>query len=177
MGKLTEHFTEDELTYSATAVKYKQSNAPTAEHKQRLKTLCEKVLEPLRTFFNENYRMYKGKEVKYVIINPTSGYRSETVNKLLEKEGYHPSRTSQHCLGEAVDIQVKVVFRDGTKQDVPYTETYSLVKKLVKEGKLVTDQVICEKQGSMVWVHISYTTRKPNRKQFLLYKNGQYIND
>lgn len=34
----------------------------------------------------------------------TSGYRTREYNASLADRGYHPSATSQHCLGEAVDF-------------------------------------------------------------------------
>lgn len=44
---------------------------------------------------------------KYGPVIITSGYRSEAYNESLRLKGYNPSKTSQHCTGEAVDINVK----------------------------------------------------------------------
>lgn len=175
--KLSEHFTKEELTYSDTANKYKKSNDPTPIHLKTLIHTCEYFLEPFRTLINQNFKTYQGKPVKNCYIKITSGYRSNTVNELLRKEGYKPSTTSQHCTGEAVDFDVYIVTDKSNK--LPYTETYNLIKKWVKEGKLSVDQLICEKSGSMVWVHASYKAggASVNRKQFMYYKNGQYITD
>ena len=172
----SQHFQESEFTYSATANKYKQSNLPTPEHKKNLITLCNKVLEPLRELIINSYKEYNNKKVKSVAINITSGYRSETVNKLLEKEGYHPSRTSQHCKGQAADIQVVLIFTDNTKFNLPFSETYKFIKNLVKNKKLIVDQLIQEKQGSMTWVHISYREGN-NRNQFLIFDGKGYRDD
>lgn len=174
---LSEHFTKEELTYSDTANKYKKSNDPTPIHLKTLIHTCQYFLEPLRKLINNNFKTYKTKQVKYCYIKITSGYRSKTVNELLRKEGYNPSTTSQHCTGEAVDFDVYIV-SDKTYK-LPYNETYKLIKKWVKEGKLSVDQLICEKSGSMLWVHASYKAggASVNRKQFMLYKNGKYVND
>ena len=170
MGNLTEHFTEEELTYSDTAIKYGSTNAPSAIHRKTLKHTCEYFLEPFRKLLNEYFmgKPYFGKTVKQVIIKITSGYRSETVNSLLEKEGYHPSKTSQHCTGEAVDLETVLIYTDDTRNILPYQETYTLIKTWVKEGKLSVDQCLQEKQGKALWVHCSYKAGgvPVNRKQF-----------
>lgn len=170
MGKISEHFTEEELTYSDTAIKYGASNKPSAIHLKTLKHTCDYGLEPLRRLFNEEYvgKVMYGKTVKVVTIKITSGYRSNTVNSLLEKEGYHPSRTSQHCTGEAVDFEIVLKFTDGTKTGLPYQTTYSHIKKWVKAGKLSVDQCLQEKQGNAMWVHFSYKAggASVNRKDF-----------
>ena len=176
---LSEHFTKEELTYSDTAIKYKAKNEPTQIHLKTLIHTCQYFLEPLRKLLNEQFKIYNGKQVKSVFIKITSGYRSKTVNDLLRKAGYNPSTTSQHCTGEAVDFDVYILCTDGNKYKLPYNETYKLIKNWVKTGRLSVDQLICEKSGSMVWVHASYKAggSSVNRKQFLLYQNGKYITD
>lgn len=90
------------------------------------------------------------------------------MNSLLEKEGYHPSKTSQHCTGEAVDFEVVLIFTDGTRLGLPYQTTYNHIKMWVKAGKLSVDQCLQEKQGNMFWVHFSYKAggASVNRKEF-----------
>ena len=83
--KLTEHFTLKEFVISATAIRNGLDNTPPAEEVQRLRKLCENVLEPLRMHFGA--------------IRITSGYRSYRVNELIGG-----ARTSQHLYGEAADI-------------------------------------------------------------------------
>lgn len=179
MTNLSEHFTKEEFCYSDTANKYGKNNEPTAVHLKTLIHTCQYFFEPLRKLLNEHYKTYNGKKVKCVIIKITSGYRSNVVNELLRKEGYHPSTTSQHCLGEAGDFDIFVITVDGSKYKIPYTETYKLIKTWVKQGKLSVDQLICEKSGGMLWVHASYKAggASVNRKQFMLYQNGKYILD
>ncbi len=133
----------------------------------------------MRALLNSHFKTYNGKNVKYVYINITSGYRSEVVNDLLRKEGCNPSKTSQHCTGEAGDFDVYISFTDGSKTKLPYTETYKLIKNWVKLGKLSVDQLICEKSGSTTWVHASYKAggASVNRKQFLKYNGKSYVSD
>ena len=85
---LSPHFTLDELTESATALRLGIDNTPLPWEIEALTRLCEQILEPLREHF--------GKPVAV-----TSGYRSPRVNGAV---GSKPS--SQHCKGEAADIKI-----------------------------------------------------------------------
>lgn len=80
--RLSKNFTLAELTKTSTGI----PNNPSDVEIERLKILCEKVLQPLRDEFNAP-----------IIVN--SGYRSQQVNKAV---GGVP--TSQHLKGEAADI-------------------------------------------------------------------------
>lgn len=84
--QLSEHFQLHEFTDSFIARLKGLSNEPTAEAVERLKNLCQQVLEPLR--------QWAGRPVQI-----SSGYRSPAVNRAV---GGVPS--SQHLRGEAADI-------------------------------------------------------------------------
>lgn len=84
--KLTEHFSLEEMTRSATAERHGLKNEPSKEELENLVFLCENVLEPLRLIFGHPIKV-------------TSGYRSKLVN---ERVG--GSKTSQHMSGLACDI-------------------------------------------------------------------------
>lgn len=172
--KLSEHFTKEELIHSDTANLYKINNEPNEIQLKVLIHTCEYFLEPLRKLLNEEYKKYNNKKVKYVCIKITSGLR---VLKLNRKIG--SGDTSQHIKGEAVDFDVILVFEDGTKITLPYTETYNFIKNKVRQGKLSVDQLICESSGGAYWVHASYKAAGAtvNRKQFMIYKNGKYSID
>ena len=86
--KLSDNFSLHEMTNSAIATKRGLSNMPTPEHLENLKTLCEKVLEPVR-------------ELMKCPIKITSGYRSGQLNAYI---GGATSR--QHMFGQAVDIDL-----------------------------------------------------------------------
>lgn len=79
---LSKNFTLKELTKTNTGL----PNNPSDIEIERLRLLCEKVLQPLRDVFGAP-----------IIVN--SGYRSPAVNKAV---GGVP--TSQHMKGEAADI-------------------------------------------------------------------------
>lgn len=169
--KLTEHFTLEEMTYSDTAIKYRASNLPTEQHLNTLKHTCKYLLEVLRDLFNKKFvgNIYRNKKVAKVIIKITSGYRSKTVNALLLEEGYHPSLTSQHCTGEAADIEIQLIYEDGSRAKYPYTETYKQIRNWVNKGEVSVDQCIQEKEGNSVWVHVSHSAwgKTKDRKDFL----------
>lgn len=179
--KLSEHFTKEELIYSATAIKYKVVNEPTPQQLKVLKHTCEYLLEPLRKLLNDNFvgTVYRGQLIKKVIIKITSGLRTKTVNQLLRKEGYNPSDTSQHCTGEAVDIEVVLIGENNVRIVLYYIELYNLIKLWVRLGVLSVDQCIQEKSGGALWVHLSHSAwgRSRDRKQFKVYVNGIYKND
>ena len=86
---ITENFSLEEMTASASAEARHLDNKPNAVQMQNLKDLCENVLEPLRELVGKP-------------ICVTSGFRSEKVN-------YYAGvvKNSQHLFGRAADISVK----------------------------------------------------------------------
>ena len=112
--------------------------------KKNMTTLVEKILDPLRE--------------KIGVIRVTSGYRTPEYNKQI---GGSP--TSQHCKGEAVDIQ-------PLNKDIMYV--FEIIKK-----EFDFDQVILEKNNSGAeWIHVSYKTignRKKAMKAMVV--NGKAI--
>jgi len=82
--KLTKNFTLEELIKT----NHNVNNLPSDFEINSLKTLCEKVLQPIRD--------------KFGYIRITSGYRSAELNKLI---GGSTKPLSQHTKGEAVDFR------------------------------------------------------------------------
>ena len=166
MAKLSEHFTEEEFTYSDTANKLGIKNVPTAIHLGTMKHTCQYLLEPLRTLLCNEF-----KTTVYVKI--TSGYRSTLLNSKIGG-----SSTSQHCIGAAADIEAYYL-KDGQKIVIPFTNLYELIKKWVKEKKISVDQCIQEQSGSSKWVHISHHPwgKTRDRRQFLKYNGKSYTLD
>lgn len=128
MTNLTKNFTLEELVKSETALRKGLPNEPTAEIEVNLKQLAEKVLQPVRDHY--------GKGVKV-----NSGYRSPDVNAAVGG-----SRTSDHCKGQAADIEIP---------GVPNAELAEWIAKNLK-----FTQVILEFYTKGVpdsgWVHVSY---------------------
>ena len=113
--KLSAHFALGEFTRSESAKREGLDNTPTAEHLENLKTLCEKVLEPIRLRFGS--------------INISSGYRGKMLNHFIGG-----SVSSDHCLGRAADIDM-----DDSGTGVTNKEIFDYIK-----DNLEFDQVINE---------------------------------
>jgi zinc D-Ala-D-Ala carboxypeptidase len=151
--KISEHLDLSELTRSDSAKRNGINNTPTPEHLENFKLLAEKVFEPIRTHFKTP-------------IFISSGYRSQALNSLIKG-----SSSSQHCKGEAIDIDM-----DGTNGGVTNKMVFDFIK-----DKLDFDQLIWEfgTDSNPDWVHVSYT-KGVNRKQKLkaVRSNGKtsYIN-
>jgi len=135
---LTANFTLAEMTKSETALRHDMDNTPGEAEIANLKLLAENVLQPVRDHF--------GKGVKV-----NSGFRHPEVNA---KVG--GSKTSDHCQGQAADIEI------------PGVANADLAQWIV--DNLEFRQVILEFYTLGVpdsgWVHVSYVAGD-NKKQVL----------
>lgn len=138
--KISNHLNLAEITRSETAKRNGIDNTPTAEHLENFKLLAEKVFEPIREHFG-------------VPIFISSGYRSQALNAFIKG-----SASSQHCKGEAIDIDM-----DGSSNGVTNKMVFDFIV-----ANLEWDQIIHEfgTDSNPDWVHVSYTKGK-NRKQKL----------
>jgi hypothetical protein len=138
--KISTHLSLSEVTRSDSAKRHGIDNTPTAEHLENFKLLAEKVFEPIRAHFG-------------VPIHISSGYRSKDLNAFIKG-----SASSQHCKGEAIDIDM-----DGSSNGVTNKMIYDFIV-----SNLEWDQIIWEfgTDKNPDWVHVSYTKGK-NRKQKL----------
>ena len=138
--KISTHLSLSEVTRSDSAKRHGIDNTPTAEHLENFKLLAEKVFEPIRDHFG-------------VPIHISSGYRSKALNSFIKG-----SLSSQHCKGEAIDIDM-----DGTTGGVTNKMVFDFIV-----SNLEWDQIIWEfgTDTNPDWVHVSYTKGK-NRKQKL----------
>ena len=113
-------------------------NTPEGEHLEAAKALFENVVQKVRDHFGPT------------VLN--SGYRSPKLN-----EAVRGVATSQHCLGEAADIEV------------PGVANADVANWIV--DNLDFDQVILEfytpGEPSSGWVHVSYKADGSNRKKAL----------
>jgi len=133
---LSKNFALKEFTESVTAIRNSVDNSPTPEHIRNIQLLVKFVLQPLREALNKPIKV-------------TSGYRSESLNKLIGG-----SKRSQHCKGQAADIQFRV---DGVM------DNKAIWDKII-ELELPFDQMINEFEFS--WIHISYN-HEHNRNSLL----------
>jgi hypothetical protein len=86
--QLTNNFSLAEMVKSDTALRHDMDNTPGEAEIANLKTLCEKVLQPVRNHFQTGVKV-------------NSGFRHPEVNA---KVG--GSKTSDHCKGQAADIEI-----------------------------------------------------------------------
>ena len=145
--KLSDHFTLGELIRSETAERKGIDNTPPDDIIPMLKRLCVEILEPIRVRYGVPFR-------------PNSGYRSEALNR--EIGG---SSNSQHCVGEAVDVEI------------PGVSNYDLATWI--KDNLEFDQLIleCYRRGEPTsgWVHVSLKAQgQDNRMAALTYSNRTY---
>ena len=122
---LTENFTLEELTYSATASLKGNANMPGLREIDNLKRLCQEVLQPIRDAYGKPLRV-------------TSAFRSVTLNKAVRG-----AETSQHLIGEAADIVC-----DNN------LSLWNLICKMILEGKISVGQLIDEKNLKWIHVSL-----------------------
>jgi hypothetical protein len=139
--KLSEHLDLSEVIRSESAKRNGISNMPTEQHIANFKLLAEKVFEPIRAHFR-------------CPIHISSGYRSIELNRAVKG-----SLTSQHCQGEAIDIDM-----DSTPNGVTNKMVFDFIK-----NNLEFDQLIWEfgTNENPDWVHVSYESTGKQRKQVL----------
>ena len=136
--KLSRNFTLAEFTKSQTAERKGIDNTPEGEHLDAAKELFENVVQKVRDNFGPT------------VIN--SGYRGPELN-----EAVGGSAKSQHCKGQAADIEVPGVANGDVAQWIVDNCDF--------------DQVILEFYTSGIpdsgWVHVSYKKPQYNRKSIL----------
>ena len=125
--------------YSITATRRGIDNTPGSEELNNMQLLAEKIFEPLREWVRGPIRI-------------NSFYRAPELNKAIGG-----STTSQHCKGQAMDI-------DDTSCHKPSAEMSAWIKE-----NLDFDQMIWEfgDDDNPNWVHVSYVSNVSNRNRCL----------
>ena len=135
--ELTRNFTLSELTKSDTAIRKGINNNPNAEQVEKLKALCENILQPVRDHFGR--------------VKITSGFRSVELCLAINS-----SANSQHARAEAADFECPGVdnaeLADWIKRELPYDQ---LILEFYTPG-----------EPNSGWIHCSYTEGTP-RASFL----------
>ena len=136
---ISKHISYKEGMYSITSIRKGIDNTPNDEQLKNMELIAENIFEPLR--------QYVGGPIK---IN--SFFRCPKLNTAIGG-----STTSQHCKGQAIDI-------DDTYGRMTNAEMYHWVKE-----NLQFDQMIWEfgDDGNPAWVHISYVSPDENRNRCL----------
>jgi len=128
MTQLTANFSLHELTKSETALRMGFDNTPGDVETESLRLLCENVLQPVRDHF--------GKGVKV-----NSGFRSPESNAAVGG-----SKTSDHCKGQAADIEIP---------GVPNAELAQWIMDNLEYTQLILEFYTPGIPDSG-WVHVSY---------------------
>jgi hypothetical protein len=135
--KLSKNFSLEELTKSDTAVRRGISNVPSEDVTNNIQELVDNVLQPVRDRLGP------------VVV--TSGYRSPELNTAIGG-----SKTSDHCLGMAADIEVLGIDNKVTAEYIRDNLLFTqLILEFYKDG--VPDSG---------WVHVSFDP-KDLKKQVL----------
>ena len=137
--RISEHISLKEGIKSHTATRLSIDNTPREQDLVNMKTIAEKVFEPLRLFVGGP-----------IAIN--SFYRSPKLNSAIGG-----STSSQHCIGCAIDI-------DDTYGYKTNAEMFEYIK-----CNLDYDQMIWEfgDDTNPNWVHVSYISEDVNRRRLL----------
>jgi len=133
--KLSKNFTRQEIERSNTAKRLGISNEMSEKHLANMIKLLDKIIQPLRESLGP--------------IRISSGYRGQDLNRAIGG-----SRKSQHCKGQALDIQF---WQDGKMMN-------ELIYEYILDSNIEFDQMINEFDFS--WIHISLVG-VDNRNQVL----------
>jgi hypothetical protein len=129
------------LEKSATAERLEINNKAPPAYSASLQKLIDKVISPIQQHYG-------------IDVVVTSGFRSTQLNRAVKG-----ANVSQHCLGEALDLEVPGIPNDQLAQ-------------WVFDSIPETDQVILEFFVPGIpdsgWVHVSMTDRHPPRRMLLL---------
>ena len=140
--ELTRNFTLSELIKSDTAIRKGINNNPNAEQIEKLKTLCEKILQPVRDHFGR--------------VKITSGYRSPELCHAIGS-----SVNSQHARAEAADFEVVGVdncdLADWIKRELPYDQ---LILEFYTPG-----------EPNSGWIHCSWIDGTPRASRLWAYRS------
>ena len=136
---ISKHISYKEGVYSMTATRLGIDNTPGDDQLHFMEIIAEKVFEPLREWVSGPIKI-------------NSFYRCPELNKAIGG-----SATSQHCKGQAMDI-------DDTFGKATNAEMYNWIKE-----NLDFDQMIWEfgDDDNPDWIHVSYVSKEDNRNRCL----------
>lgn len=139
---ISKHITLLEATKSQTATRSKIDNTPNEVQLEAMRLVAEVCFEPIREHFG----------IPLVV---SSFFRCEALNKAVGG-----SKTSQHCKGEAIDI-------DADGSSVTNKQIFEWAKANLKFDQLINEYP--DETGNPAWVHISFS-KHGNRNQVLTVK-------
>jgi len=141
---LSRNFTLQELIKSDTAIRKGIDNNPNADQVEKLKLLCERVLQPVRDHFGR--------------VKVTSGYRSPELCVAIGS-----SINSQHAKAEAVDFECIGVDNAEVADWVHVNlETDQLILEYYTPG-----------EPNSGWIHASFVEFNPRRQYTRAYREDK----
>jgi len=141
---LSRNFTLQELIKSDTAIRKGIDNNPNADQVEKLKLLCERVLQPVRDHFGR--------------VKVTSGYRSPELCVAIGS-----SINSQHAKAEAVDFECIGVDNAEVADWVHVNlETDQLILEYYTPG-----------EPNSGWIHASFIEFNPRRQYMRAYREDK----
>lgn len=147
---LTANFSLHELTKSDTALRLNLDNTPGPVETEYLKLLAENVLQPVRDHFQKGVKV-------------NSGFRSIETN-----QATGGSRTSDHCKGQAADIEIP---------GVPNAELAQWIMDNLEYTQLILEFYTPGIPDSG-WVHVSYDPNNLKKQELTAMKvagKTQYV--
>jgi hypothetical protein len=143
---LSRNFTLQELIKSDTAIRLNIDNNPNGDQIDKLKQLCEKVLQPVRDQFGR--------------VKVTSGFRSPELCVAIGS-----SVNSQHAKAEAADFEVLGVDNAEVADWIhKYLETDQLILEFYTPG-----------EPNSGWIHASYVPYNPRRQYMHAYREDKKV--
>ena len=139
---LSRNFSLQELTKSDTAIRKGIDNNPNADQIEKLKALCENILQPVRDHFGR--------------VKVTSGYRSVELCTAIGS-----SVNSQHAKAEAADFECvgldNAELADWIHKNLPYDQ---LILEYYTPG-----------EPNSGWIHCSWIPDQPRASFFHAFKS------
>ena len=139
---LTRNFSLLELTKSDTAIRKGIDNNPNADQVEKLKALCENILQPVRDHFGR--------------VKVTSGFRSVEICTAIGS-----SANSQHAKAEAADFECPGVdnaeLADWIHKNLPYDQ---LILEFYTPG-----------EPNSGWIHCSWINGTPRASRLWAYRS------
>ena len=150
--KLSRNFTLQELIKSDTAIRKGIENNPNADQVEKLKNLCETILQPVRDHFGR--------------VKVTSGFRSEQLCVAIGS-----SINSQHAKAEAADFEVVGVdnaeLADWIYKNLEFDQ---LILEYYKVGEPNSGRIhcsICDKDPRKQFLHAYKSEGKTKYKPII----------
>ena len=140
--ELSRNFTLQELIKSDTAVRLDINNNPNAGQIEKLKALCENILQPVRDHFGR--------------VKITSGFRSEELCLAINS-----SANSQHAKAEAADFEC---------MGVDNAELFDWIKNNLTPDQLILEFYTPGEPNSG-WIHCSWIEGTPRASFLHAYKS------